>query len=142
MDVTAKIRYLHMAPRKVRLVIGLIRGLSVEKARIQLRFLNKAAAEPILKLLNSAAANARNNHGMDESSLRVKSVVADGGPILYRYRPRAMGRSAPIRKRTSHVTIVLTGEAVATKKSAKKVTTKKPEAKKPTVKKAAEAKKA
>lgn len=135
MDVNAKLRYLRMSPRKVRLVIGLIRGLSVAEARVQLRFLNKAASEPILKLLNSAAANARNNHGMDESTLRVKSVVADGGPILYRYRPRAMGRSAPIRKRTSHVTIVLTGEAVA-KKAVKKPAAKKLAPKKPTVKKA------
>lgn len=116
MDVKARTRYLRMSPRKVRLVIDAVRGKSVAEARIQLQFMNKAAAEPVLKLINSAVANAINNFGLLEEGLRVKSVVADGGPILYRYRPAAMGRATPIRKRTSHVTLVL--ESAVAKKVA------------------------
>ncbi len=109
MEVTAKARYIRMSPRKVRLVLGVVRGMAVDAARQQLMFMNKAAAEPVLKLLNSAVANALNNFGLMEETLKIKTIVADGGPILYRYRPRAMGRAAPIRKRTSHITIVLEG---------------------------------
>lgn len=111
MDVKARTRYLRMAPRKVRLVIDAVRGKTVAQARVQLRFMNKAAAEPVLKLINSAVANATHNFGLaDNAGLRIKSLVADGGPILYRHRPAAMGRSTPIRKRTTHVTLVLEGK--------------------------------
>ena len=97
-----------MSPRKVRLVTGLLRGLTVDTARIRLAFLPKAAALPVLKVLNSAAANAVNNFKLDEAALIVKSAVADQGPALKRWRARAMGSAAPIKKRTSHITIVLT----------------------------------
>ncbi len=124
MEVKASARYIRMSPRKVRLVLGVVRGMAVGAARQQLAFMNKAAAEPVLKLLNSAIANAINNFGLAEESLKIKTIVADGGPILYRYRPRAMGRAAPIRKRTSHITIVLegskAGEAVVPKAKAAK----------------------
>lgn len=111
MDVKARTRYLRMSPRKVRLVIDAVRGKTVAQARIQLRFMNKAAAEPVLKLINSAVANATNNFGLaEEEGLRIKSLVADGGPILYRHRPVAMGRSTPIRKRTTHITLILEGK--------------------------------
>lgn len=116
MEVKARAKYIRMSPRKVRLVLGIVRGMTVATARQQLQFMNKAAAEPVLKLINSAVANATNNFGMSEETLKVKSIVADGGPILYRYRPRAMGRSAPIRKRTSHITVVLEGLDAAVKK--------------------------
>lgn len=110
MEVKAIARYIRVSPRKVRLVLGVVRGLSVSAARQQLAFMNKGAAEPVLKLINSAVANAVNNFGLAEETLKVKTIVADGGPILYRYRPRAMGRAAPIRKRTSHISVVLEGQ--------------------------------
>jgi len=97
-----------MSPRKVRLVTGMLRGLKVDVARTQLAFLPKAAALPVLKVLNSAAANAVNNFKLDEASLTIKAATADQGPALKRWRARAMGRAAPIKKRTSHITIVLT----------------------------------
>jgi len=97
-----------MSPRKVRLVTGMLRGLSLDVARTQLAFLPKAAALPVLKVLNSAAANAVNNFKLDEATLTVRSAVVDQGPALKRWRARAMGSAAPIKKRTSHITIVLT----------------------------------
>lgn len=100
-----------MSPRKVRLAIDLIRGLKVDKALAQLRHLQKEAKRPVLKLLQSAIANAKNNFKIDKDTLRIKSVWVDGGPILYRSMPRAMGRATPIRKRTTHLTIVLEGES-------------------------------
>lgn len=115
MEVKAQAKFIRISPRKVRLVLGVVRGLTVEAARQQLRFMNKGAAEPVLKLINSAVANAINNFGLAEETLKVKTIVADGGPILYRYRPRAMGRASPIRKRTSHITVVLEGQKEAGK---------------------------
>lgn len=109
-QTTAKLRYLRKSPRKVRLVIDLIRGLGVQEAIKQLQFSGKEAAEPVLKLLKSAMANAVHNEHLKEETLVVKEVFADGGPILHRWMPRAMGRATPIRKRTSHITIVLEGE--------------------------------
>lgn len=99
-----------MSPRKVRLVVDMIRGKTVPVAVTQLQFLQKEAVRPVLKLLQSAMANAEHNFKLDPQKLRVKSVVADGGPTLKRSRPRAFGRSAPIRKRTTHITLVLTDE--------------------------------
>lgn len=107
MEVTAHLRYLRLAPRKVRLVINLIRGLSVTRAADQLSVLPKAAATPILKLLNSAIANAEHNFHLERENLRVKAIVANDGPRLKRWQPRAFGRASEILKRTSHVTIVL-----------------------------------
>jgi len=106
----ATLRGLRMSPRKVRLLASLIRGRRVDDARLQLQFAAKFAARPLLKLLQSAVANAVENHDLKSDSLVVKSVTVDGGPILYRFQPRAMGRATPIRKRTSHITIVLEGE--------------------------------
>lgn len=106
-DAHAQLRHLRMSPRKVRLILDVIRGLHVDLAEQQLSFSRKAAARPVLKLLRSAIANAQNNLQLQRKELFVKTVFADGGPTLKRYRPRAMGASAPIRKRTSHITIVL-----------------------------------
>jgi len=108
MDAFAKANFIRMSPRKIRLVTNLIVGAKIDAARTQLNFLNKAAATPVLKALNSAVANAVNNFKLDEASLTVKTAVADQGPTLKRWRARAMGRAAPIRKRTTHITIVVT----------------------------------
>ncbi len=107
MDVNAKARYVRMSPRKVRLVVDLIRGMTVAEARSQLKFMKKAAAEPVLKLLNSAVANAEHNFNLDTLELYVKEIKADGGPVLGRWRARAFGRAAPIRKRTTHISIIV-----------------------------------
>lgn len=125
MEVRAHLRYLRIAPRKVRLVIGLIRGMSVEQATDQLSVVPKRAALPILKLLNSAVANAEHNFQLEKKNLRIKSIVANEGPRLKRYRPRAFGRAAEILKKMTHVTIVLEDPtAVAGKKPAvKKIAT-------------------
>lgn len=113
MQVHARLRYLRMSPRKVRLVIDMVRGLSVDAAIQQLTFSPKEAAGPVLKLLKSAIANAENNHQLDRKTLKIAKITADGGPTLHRYRPRAFGRAAPIRKRTSHVQIILSDESPA-----------------------------
>ena len=107
MEVKATARYIHMSPRKVRLVIDVIRGLKVNEARSQLHVMKKAAAEPVMKLLNSAIANAEHNFSLNASELYVKQIFADGGPTLGRWRARAFGRAAPIRKRTTHIAIIL-----------------------------------
>ncbi|OGL73553.1 50S ribosomal protein L22 [Candidatus Uhrbacteria bacterium RIFCSPHIGHO2_12_FULL_60_25] len=113
MDVHAHLRFLRMSPRKVRLVIDVIRGKSVPIAVTNLEFLRKDAARPVLKLLQSAMANAEHNFKLDPTMLRVKSVMADGGPTLKRWRPRAFGRAAPIRKRTTHISLVLSDDKAA-----------------------------
>jgi large subunit ribosomal protein L22 len=120
MDVHAIAKFVRMSPRKVRLVTGMLRGLKIDAARTQLAFLPKAAALPVLKVLNSAAANAVNNFKLDESELIIKTATADQGPALKRWRARAMGRAAPIKKRTSHITIVLTDGKPPVAKEAKK----------------------
>ncbi len=107
MPITAKLRHLRISPRKVRLVTDLVKGLSVEEAEKQLKFLNKKAARPVLKLLNSAIANAQHNASLAKEILYVKDITVEPGPTLKRWRPRAMGRSAPIMKRTSHINIIL-----------------------------------
>ena len=120
MEVQAHLRNLRMSPRKVRLVIDLVRGKSVNVAVTQLSFLQKEAARPVLKLLQSAMANASHNHQLDASGLRIKAITANSGPTLKRFRPRAHGSAAPIRKRTTHLTLVLTDEpAPATPAKAK-----------------------
>lgn len=106
-DVHASLRYLRMAPRKVRLVIDAVRGLPVMAADTRLTFMKKAAVEPVQKLLRSAIANAEHNFHLKKEDLIVKTITADGGPTLKRSRPRARGSAAPIRKRTTHIMIVL-----------------------------------
>lgn len=107
MEARAIARYIRISPRKVRLVVDLIRGKSLEEARAILRYLNKRAALPVAKVLESAAANAVNNHDMLEDRLFVKAAYVDEGPALKRVLPRARGRADIIKKRTSHITIVL-----------------------------------
>lgn len=117
-EVSATLRNLQISPRKVRLIADLIRGMAVEDARIQLAFSQKQAARPVLKLLNSAVANADHNFNLDVSTLRVKAIMVNEGPMLKRFTPRAFGRATMIRKRMSHIHIYLegeTGKAPATK---------------------------
>lgn len=124
MQTKAKLRYLRVAPRKVRLLIDLVRGMKVDEALIQLQYSGKKAATPLKKLIESAIANAQHNHKMDRKTLIVKEAYVDGGPILYRWMPRAFGRASKIRKRTSHITVVLEGVAKEEPKAAKKAETK------------------
>ena len=108
MEIKAKLDYLRISPRKVRLAADLMRNQKVQKAMKQLTFLNKRAALPLKKILESALANARNNFGIkDENRLYVKEIRIDQGPMLKRFRPRAFGRAAMIRKKTSHISITL-----------------------------------
>lgn len=107
MEVKAKARFIRMSPRKVRLVVDAIRGMKVNEARAQLMYMNKLAAQPVLKLLNSAIANAQNNHQLSADTLVIKSIAVDEGPTLKRWMPRAFGRATTIRKRMSHISIVL-----------------------------------
>ena len=107
MQATAHLKYLRISPRKVSVVLDLIRNKPAKYAVAILQNTNKAAAEPVCKLLKSAMANAENNHGMDVDKLVVAKVFACPGPILKRIMPRAQGRAFRINKRTSHVTIVL-----------------------------------
>lgn len=103
----ATAKYIRMSPRKVKAVIDLIRTKSVGEAEAILANTPRIATEPVLKVLNSAAANAENNLGMDRENLYVAEVYANQGPTLKRFRPRAQGRAARINKRTSHITIIL-----------------------------------
>ena len=107
MQVSAKLRYLNIAPRKVRLVADLIRGKSVEQAQTILNFTVKRGAKPLQKFLKSAIANAKNNFHLDESNLYVSKILVDEGPKFKRYMPRARGQAYEIQKKTSHITILL-----------------------------------
>jgi large subunit ribosomal protein L22 len=101
----AQVRYLRMTPMKCRRVIDLVRGMDVQPALDQLRFQPQAAAEPIAKVIASAAANAQHNKQLDPSRLYISQAYVDEGPTLKRIRPRAQGRAFRINKRTSHITI-------------------------------------
>ena len=109
-NVRARARYVRTAPRKARLVMDHIRGKDVEQARAILAYAPRAAAVDVLKLLDSAVANAESNHELGPDELRVRRAFVDEGPTIKRYRPRALGRATPIHKRTSHMTIELTTE--------------------------------
>lgn len=105
-EVTAQLNDYRQSPRKVRVVADSIRGKGVAEAKRRLNFLTKRATGPLQKLLLSAVANAK-NLGLTEENLKVKSISVDVGKILYRRRPVAHGAAHPIRKRTSHIKIVL-----------------------------------
>ena len=106
-SAVAKARFVHVSPTKARRVIDLVRGKSVTEALHILRWSPQAASEPVAKVIASAAANAQNNEGLDPSTLVVATVYADEGPTAKRIRPRAQGRAFRIRKRTSHITVVV-----------------------------------
>jgi ribosomal protein L22 len=106
--VRAQARYVRTSARKARMVCGHLRGKSVDEARAILAFTPREVARDWSKLLESAVANAENNHELIEDDLLVREAYADEGPTIKRFRPRAQGRATPIRKRTSHLTITLT----------------------------------
>ena len=103
----AVVKYVRISARKVKSVVDLIRGLPVADAKAVLMATPNGATEPVSKLLDSAIANAENNLNLERDSLFVAEVYADQGPTLKRFRPRAQGRATRIRKRTSHITIIL-----------------------------------
>jgi large subunit ribosomal protein L22 len=108
---TAKLKNYRQAPRKVRLVADLLRGKSIERARAQLMMLPKRASEPMLKLLNSAVANATQKEGVTAADLYISKIEVNGGIIFTRYMPRARGKASPIQKKTSHITLALSKKA-------------------------------
>lgn len=107
MEAKAVAKYVRISPRKARQVIDLIRGKSVREARAILKFVPNKGAEIIEKVLKSAVSNAEHNYEMDVDSLVVSRCFVDEGPTLKRYKPRAMGRADAIRKRTSHITVIV-----------------------------------
>jgi len=106
-SAVAKARFVRVSASKARRVIDLVRGKSVSDALEILRWAPQAASEPVAKVIASAAANAQNNEGLDPSTLVVATVYADEGPTAKRIRPRAQGRAFRIRKRTSHITVIV-----------------------------------
>jgi large subunit ribosomal protein L22 len=159
MEARAQARYVRVTPMKARRVIDLIRGMNAADAQAVLKFAPQAASEPIGKVLDSAIANATNNHAMDARALFVTAAYVDEGPTMKRIRPRAQGRAYRIRKRSSHITVIVSdgiapvvvkAEPKPTKAAAKaetpaateKVAAKKAPAKKAAVKPAGAAKSA
>lgn len=113
-EIKAGLNYLHIAPRKVRLVADLVRGMSVQRALLELENLPKRSAVVLLKLFKSAQANATHNFQIDEEKLYVKNIMINPGPVLKRFEPRAFGRASPVRKRSSHVLLILETKEVKT----------------------------
>jgi large subunit ribosomal protein L22 len=160
MEARAQARYVRVTPMKARRVVDLIRGMNADDAQAMLRFAPQAASEPVGKVLASAVANATNNYAMDAKELRISEAFVDEGPTMKRIRPRAQGRAYRIRKRSSHITVIVTdgvempkiskpakpaksektekpAQAPADKAPAKKAAAKKAPAKKAPAKKAA-----
>lgn len=107
MEVKAQAKYIRMSPRKVRLLTSLVKGKSVAVALDQLTFAGKTAALPVRKVIASAIANAKHNFDIDENNLFIKEIRVDQGTTLKRWLPRAHGRATPLRKRTSHINVIL-----------------------------------
>ena len=107
MEARAVAKYIRVSPRKVRLIMDELRGKKVEEALNVLTFAPQKSARIVKKLINSAVANAGENSQIDVDTLYIKRLYADEGPTLKRFRPRAMGRASRIRKRTSHLTVIL-----------------------------------
>jgi large subunit ribosomal protein L22 len=120
MEATAKLRYLRITPRKVRIVANLIRGKNVSGALAQLAYVEKRAAEPLAKLLRSAVANAEQaskDQSLDVDQLMVKELMIDQGPSLRRFMPRAMGRAFKVLKKTSHISLTISDQSPKKKRS-------------------------
>lgn len=111
-SAVAKARFVRVSATKARRVINLVRGKPVSEALDILRWAPQAASEPVAKVIASAAANAQNNNGLDPTTLVVATVYADEGPTAKRIRPRAQGRAYRIRRRTSHITVVVESRPV------------------------------
>ena len=114
-EVKARLGDLRISPRKVRLVTDLLRHKTFLEAVKVLTFLNKKSAKPILKLLNSAAANARNNFQLEPEAMNIKAITVNAGRVMQRYMPRAQGRAFPINHRTSIVEVILAVNSKASK---------------------------
>ena len=114
MEATARARFLRMSARKARLVADLVRGMKVDRALAALEFVPKAAAEPIQKVVKSAAANAISVVGtgrLKAEDLTISTIFVDGGPAYKRFRAASMGRANPIKHRLCHITVIVSGEA-------------------------------
>ena len=107
MEVKASAKHIRRSPRKIRLVMDAVRGKRVEEAMAILKFLPHGAANEILNVVKSAAANAENNYQMAPEDLYIKQIFADDGPTIKRFRSRSRGMAAPILKRTSHITVIV-----------------------------------
>lgn len=107
MEVKASARYVRISPRKVRVVIDLVRGKSVNEALTLLQFIPKRASKPVAKVIASAAANAEHNYNLNRDNLVISKAYVDQGPTLKRWRPRQRGQAFPILKRTSHITVMV-----------------------------------
>ena len=107
MEVKARLKFVRVSPRKAQLVADLVRGKGSEEAVNILTFTKKSAAKIIIKLLKSTIANATQKKNIDVDRLYIKKITVDQGPTMKRFQPRALGRATTIRKRTSHITIVL-----------------------------------
>lgn len=107
MEVRAVAKYIRMSPRKVRLVVDLVRGMDVNEALAILELMPKRAAKPVAKVIRSAVANAEENYGLNREDLYIADIRADPGPTLKRGRAGPRGRFKPILKRSSHITVVL-----------------------------------
>jgi large subunit ribosomal protein L22 len=127
MQVTAKLNNLRMAPRKVRIVANLVKGMDAKSARAQLMFVNKKPAGVILKLLNSALSNAKHNFSLPEDNFYIAKLVVEGGPSLKRWMPRAMGRATPLLKRTCNIDLQLEEKTPSETQAGKKRSFKKEE---------------
>ena len=135
-SATAVARFVRVSPMKARRVIDLVRGRSVADALDILRWAPQAASEPVAKVIASAAANAQNNNGLDPATLVVATVYADEGPTAKRIRPRAQGRAFRIRRRTSHITVVVESRPAKDQRSVKSTRARRAEASKAAAKKA------
>ena len=112
-SASATARYVRVTPMKARRVIDLVRGKSVSEALAILKYAPQGAAEPVAKVVASAAANAENNFGLDPRTLVISEAYANEGPTMRRYQPRAQGRAFQIRKRTCHITVVVESQKEA-----------------------------
>jgi large subunit ribosomal protein L22 len=129
-SASAIARFVRVSPTKARRVINLVRGRSVADALDILRWAPQAASEPVAKVIASAAANAQNNNGLDPATLVVATVYADEGPTAKRIRPRAQGRAFRIRRRTSHITVIVESRPAKDQQSAKSTRARRAEASK------------
>lgn len=120
MDIKAKAKFIKISPRKVRLVVGVVRGLDTVKALNQLKFINKKAGLPVAKLIESGIANAEHNYELDKNNLYIKEIAVDEGFKFKRWMPKAHGRATPLRKRTSHIRLTLSEIQDSGKKDPKK----------------------
>jgi large subunit ribosomal protein L22 len=116
----AQVRFVRLTPMKARRVVDVIRGMKADEALTLLKFAPQAASEPVGKVIASAVANAENNKRLNPATLWISEAFVDEGPTLKRFRPRAQGRAARIRKRTSHITVIVESRTVESKTTSAK----------------------